>query len=264
MCLSAEARTEQLTARRVVILAPAAADVLERLGAGASVVGVTNSVVGFPEAVKVGTHLNPGVEKIASLRPGLIIATSRFNPDLAERMGAALFVYEPKTLDAIIANVRLLATEVGREEQGRALADELQAMLDGLAPPGRKPTVLYETRSNPLAIAKDNSVITDLLERAGMRYAYPESTGTLSAEYLMANQPEYYLYQDGPMNRNPVPPPERTGWENFRACSWKVNEFDFARPNTTLFETARILNNIINSENACAQGAETFQDHTRQ
>lgn len=231
----------------MVILAPAAADVLERLGAGSGVVGVTNSVEGFPAAVKVGTHLNPGVEKIASLRPELIITTSRFNPELAERMGAALFVYEPKTLDAIVENVRLLATEVGREEQGRALAEELQAVLDGLTQPDRKPTVLYETRSNPLAIAKDNSVIADLLERAGMRYAYPASTGTLSAEYLMANQPEYYIYQDGPMNRNPVAPAERSGWENFRARAWKVNEFDFARPNTTLFETARILNGIITS-----------------
>lgn len=247
-----------------MVLAPAAADVLERLGAGDSVVGVTDNVDGFPEAAKVGTHLNPGVEKIASLRPGLIIATSRFSPELAERMGAALFIYEPKTLDAIIENVRLLAAEAGREEQGRALAEELQAMLDGLVPPGRSPTVLYETRSNPLAIARDNSVTTDLLERAGMRYAYPESIGTLSAEYLMANQPEYYMYQDGPMNRNPVTPSERPRWGNFRACSWKVNEFDFARPNTTLFETARILNDIINSENPCAQGAETFQYHTRQ
>lgn len=246
-------------AERVVILAPAAADVLERLGAGGSVVGVTNSVNGFPGAAKVGTHLNPGVEKIASLRPGLIVATSRFNPELAGRMGGALFVYEPESLDEIIENVRLLSEKIGRKEQGRALADELQSVLDGLVLPARKPTVLYETRSNPLAIAKDGSVAKDLLERAGMRYAYAESAGTLSAEYLMGNQPEYYIYQDGPMNRNPAPPSGRPGWENFSACSWKVNEFDFARPNTKLFETVRILNDIINSENACAKGAEAFQ-----
>lgn len=236
---------------------------LERLGAGESVVGVTNSVSGFPAAATVGTHLNPGVETIASLKPSLIIATSRFNPELAERMGAALFVYEPNTLDEIVNDVRLLAVSIGKTEQGHMLADELQAVLDGLVQPSHSPTVLYETRSTPLAIAKDNSIIKDLLERAGMRYAYPKSTGTLSAEYLMANQPEYYIYQDGPMNRNPVPPAERLGWEGFRACSWKVNEFDFARPNTQLLETVRRLNDVINMENPCAMGIEAFLERAR-
>lgn len=244
---------------RVVILAPAAADVVERLGAGAYVVGVTNSVDSFPSAAKVGTHLNPGVEKIASLKPDLIVATSRFNPELAERMGAGIFVYEPKTMEGIIENIRLLADKIGKKEQGHILAGELQVTLDGLIQPQRKPAVLYETRSTPLAIAKDDTVIKDLLERSGMIYAYPENTGSLSAEYLLANQPEYYIYQDGPMNKNPVPPVERPGWENFKACYWKVNEFDFARPNTKIFETARILNGIINSDSPCVKGAELYQ-----
>ena len=255
LCLNGKAHAIE----KVVILAPAAADVLERLGCGDSVIGVTNSVSGFPLAVKVGTHLNPGVEKIASLMPSLIIATSSFNPEFAERMGAELFVYEPKTLDEILECVRVLSRKLDREEQGRILADALQTVLDGLKMPQHRPTVLYETRSAPLAIAKGNTVIRDLLERAGMRYALPGNTGGLSAEYLMLNQPEYYIYQDGPMNRNPVRPSERSGWDIFRACSWKVDEFAFARPNTELFETVRVLNSIINSEAPCAKGAAIYQ-----
>lgn len=243
----------------MVILAPAAADLFERLGAGSSVVGVTNSVSGFPSAARVGTHLSPGVEKMASLKPDLIVASSRFNPELAGRMGAELFVYDPKTLDEILADIRLLAVKLGRKERGDSLADTLQAVLDDLVPPPHRPTVLYETRSNPLTIAKGNTVIKDVLERAGMRYAYPENSGMISAEYLMAHQPEYYIYQDGPMNRNPTRPLSRPGWGSFKACSWKVNEFDFARPNTDLFETARILNGIINSDAPCAKGAEIYR-----
>jgi iron complex transport system substrate-binding protein len=262
LCLSPEAGPWSVAAtadRRVVILAPAAADLLERLGAGESVVGVTNSVNNFLAAAKVGTHLSPGVEKIASLRPGLIIATSRFNPELAERLGAELFVYEPKTLDEIVESARRLSRLLNREEQGRRLAGELESILASLVAPPNRPTALYETRSAPLSVAGGNTIIKDLLERAGLRYVHSANTGTMAAEYLMANQPEYYFYQDGPMNRNPVPPAERPGWENFRACAWKVDEFDFARPNTGLFETARLLNAALNAENPCARGTEIFR-----
>lgn len=255
MCLSVSA----LAAERVIVLAPAAADVLARLDAGGSVVGVTNSVSEFPGAAKVGTHLHPGVEKIASLKPDLIIANSRFNPELAERMGAELFVYEPRTLDEIIKNVRLLAGRLGRDEQGEALAAELQAVLDGLTMPQNPPTALYETRSTPVAVAKRNSVIKDLLERAGMKYVYEGTAGVVSVEYLLVNQPEYYIYQDGPMNRNPEPPRERRGWHRLKSCVWKVDEFDFARPNTRLFETVRTLNDVLNSNDPCARGAEIYK-----
>lgn len=244
---------------RVVILAPAAADLFERLGAAACVVGVTNGVDNFPAAAKVGTHLNPGIEKTASLRPGLIVAASRLNPELAGRMGAELFVYEPQSLEEIISLVRLLSGKIGRPEQGNALAGELRAVLDGLTPPARRPTVLYETRSAPLSLAGADSVIRDLLERAGFRYAHPGNSGLTSVEYLLHNQPDFYLYQEGPMNRNPLPPKDRPGWGNFRACAWKVDEFAFARPNTGLFETALRLNEALNSADPCARGDEVFR-----
>ena len=264
LCLSArlsfplETVPDAIAAKRIVILSPAAADILLRLDAGSRVVGVTGSVQEFPAAVKVGTHLNPGIEKIASLKPDLIIASSRFDPELAGRMGANLFLYEPKTLDDIITAVRALSDAVGKKEAGTRLAAGLQAVLDGLKQPPHTPAVLYETRSTPVAVAKKHTVIRDVLERAGMRYAFPESTGAVSLEYLMAHQPEYYIYQEGPMNRNPVPPSERPGWEHFGSCAWKVNEFDFARPNTRLFETVKLLNDLLHTDAPCDRGKAVY------
>ena len=254
LCLSANA----IAAERIVVLAPAAADILLRLDAGNRVVGVTGSVEEFPAAVKVGTHLNPGIEKTASLKPDLIIASSRFDPELAGRMGARLFLYEPKTLDDIVSAVRALADAVGKQQEGARLAADLQAVLDGLKQPAHAPTVLYESRSTPVAVAKKHTVIRDVLERAGMRYAFQESTGAVSLEYLMAHQPEYYIYQEGPMNRNPVPPSQRQGWEHFASCTWKVNEFDFARPNTRLFETVQNLNALLHTDAPCDRGRAVY------
>lgn len=244
----------------MVVLAPAAADVLYRIGASDSVVGVTNNVTEFPEAVKVGTHLNPGVEKVVSLRPSLLITTSVFDPELVRRMGAEHFVYEPQTLREIIDDVRILAAKLEKEEEGEALASALEKILEGLRPPGERASALYETRSNPLSIARDNTIMRNILETAGLRYAYPQSNGVISAEYLLAHQPDFYIYQEGPMNRNPVPPRERTGWERFRSCAWKVDEFEFARPNTKVFDTVRELNAILTSENPCAAGARRYPE----
>lgn len=252
LTLSAEAK------ERVVVLAPAAADVIFRLGAGDSVVGVTNSVTEFPNATQVGTHLNPGIETVASLKPTLIISSSRFDPEMSSRMGAEHFVYEPKTLDAIIEDIRILAQKLGCEAQGEALALSLEQALLGLTLPENPPTVLYETRSTPLAVAKEHSIMKDILERAGLKYAYPQSSGIISAEYLLANQPDFYLYQVGPMNKNPVPPLERPGWNTLKSCLWKVEELAFARPNTQVFQTVLELNEILNSDSICQTGMKRY------
>lgn len=255
LCLSAKAPAVE----RVVILAPAAADIMIRLDAGSSVVGVTNNVTDFPQATRVGTHLNPGVEKIASLRPSLIVGGPRFDPALAERMGVEFFLYDPKSLEAILDRTLALSRKLGKEQEGVALTKELRAMLDGLNLPAHRPTVLFETRSGPLSLAREYSVTKDILERAGMRYAYPKTSETISVEYLIANQPDIYLYQEGPMNKNPIPPHDRQGWSAFRACAWKVDEFAFSRPNTRLFETVRTLNSILNAPDPCAKGLKIYQ-----
>ena len=249
---------DALAEERVVILAPSAVDIVERLGAGESVVGVTNSVAEFPEAMRVGTHISPGLELIASLKPTLIIATSRFSPEAAARTGAALFIYEPKDLESIIAACEALGAKLGRKNEAKLLVLKLESILEEIMPVKNSPTVLYELRSNPLSVAKDNSIIKSMLETAGMRYTFSGNAGTLSAEYLLVNQPDYYIYQEGPMNKNPVEPIKRPGWKNFRACTWKVNELEFARANTQIFERVRELNKLLAGPSPCDEGRKLY------
>ena len=87
LCPACNARAE--AQERLVILAPAAADVVNRLGAADLVIGVTNSVAEFPQAARVGTHRGPEIEKIAALKPTLLITTAEFDPALAQRLGSA-------------------------------------------------------------------------------------------------------------------------------------------------------------------------------
>jgi iron complex transport system substrate-binding protein len=248
-------------AERIVILAPAAADIVHKLGAGGSVVGVTDTVAEFALAARVGTHLNPGIETIAALRPDLIIAAPRFPPELAERIGAALFVYDPGTLEDILHVIKDLAIRIGRERQGEELVLALRNMLDGLRTPPGAPGVVYEVRANPLSVARRDSLVVDVLKRAGLRPALPETSGMLSVEYLLVHQPDIYIYQIGPMNKNPLPPPDRPGWSTLGSCVWRVNEFEFSRANSRTFETVRQLNEIMNSGDICARGRDMYADH---
>ncbi len=242
MCLLSSVRAQE----RVVILAPAAADVVSRLGAGDFVVGVTSSVEDFPTAESVGTHRQPEIEKIAALRPTLLIAARDFDPALAERLGAELFIYDPADLAGITTAMRDLAARLGREKEGQTLAEYIAVLLSQTdsAPP-RRPTVLYEVRAEPLSVAGSRTVIRDLLEKAGFEYAHKGSSGLISAEYLLAHQPDYYIYQIGPMNKNPVPPNKRPGWENLKSHIWKVDELKFARPNIAMFETLVELSKVL-------------------
>ena len=242
LCLLSSVRAQE----RVVILAPAAADVVSRLGAGDFVVGVTSSVEDFPAAESVGTHRQPEIEKIAALRPTLLIAARDFDPTLAERLGAELFIYDPADLAGITTAMRDLAARLGREKEGQTLAEYIAVLLSQTdsAPP-RRPTVLYEVRAEPLSVAGSRTVIRDLLEKAGFEYAHKGSSGLISAEYLLAHQPDYYIYQIGPMNKNPVPPNKRPGWENLKSHIWKVDELKFARPNIAMFETLVELSKVL-------------------
>ena len=245
LCLISSARAQE----RVVILAPAAADVVSRLGAGELVVGVTSSVKDFPAAESVGTHRQPEIEKIAALKPTLLIATRDFDPALAERLGAELFSYDPTSLAEITVAMRELAVRLGREKEGRALAEYIAVLLGQIDPdPAHRPTVLSEVRAEPLSVAGSRTVVRDLLEKAGFQYAHKGTSGLISVEYLLTHQPDYYIYQVGPMNKNPVPPNERPGWENLKSHIWKVDELKFARPNIQMFETLVELSKVLRSE----------------
>ena len=244
---------------RIVILAPAAADSVQKLGLDGAVVGVTSRVEEFPLAARVGTHRNPGIENIAALRPTLIIAPARFGGE--GRFGAQTIVYEPRSLQGILDALRQIGKATGKEAEAESLA----ASLAGAIPPGtasgkgnKGPTVLYETRSVPLAFAAQGSFLANLLGSAGFSYVFRGSGGEASAEMVIAEPPQFYIYQVGPMNKNPVPPKERAGWEQLGSCVWEVDELAFARPNTASFALVEALHAILNGPEPCEAGRAFF------
>src|SRR2546430_102574 len=116
--------------RRIVSLAPNLTETLFALGLGDRVVGDTDFCDYPPEAKNrehVGGPVTPNLEKIAQLRPDLVLATRSGGNRLStvqslETLGLAVFATDPHSMDEVIASTEHIAEIAGAGEQGRNAA----------------------------------------------------------------------------------------------------------------------------------------------
>lgn len=169
---------------RIVSTSPSITETLFALGLGSRVVGVSQfcrypaEVAGLP---KVGPFLTPDPERIAALRPDLVILHSIAN-GIDRRLTALdipFAVVQRGTMDSVMASIRIIGAAAGVTSRAEALVADLVRRLDRLrqsAPPGSRPTVLFiiGRRSGMLAdlvAVGHDAYLDDLIEAAGGRNA---------------------------------------------------------------------------------------------
>jgi len=123
--------------RRIVSLAPSVTEVLFAVGAGDLVVGVTDWCAWPPEAralPKVGGHVDPNIEVVASLRPDLVVlevaateARARF-----ERLGLTILAVEHRDLEGVLESLTVVGEACGTAETAEALRRSLTARLEAV------------------------------------------------------------------------------------------------------------------------------------
>ena len=238
--------TSSFAAERVVLLAPAAADIIARLDAGALVVGKTRNVEEFPQATEIGSHIRPNLEIIASLKPDLLVISSNrfFSQEMAAKVGAKTFFYNPTSLEEILSQTGQLASLLGREGQGKRLIEAQRQKLTQVKPLKSTPKVIYEITATPLTIAGTGSILADLVKAAGGELVSGGERKLLrfNPEGVLALQPKVYIWQVGPMNQNPTPPAERGEYRLLKADYLKVDELQYSRANTASFDDVLELN----------------------
>ncbi|MGE0746020.1 MAG: ABC transporter substrate-binding protein [Rhodospirillales bacterium] len=111
------------------------------------------------------------VEEIAALRPDLVIAgrfTARAATAMLKRLGYPVLELDvPETVDAVRAQIVLVADALGEAERGAALAAELDRRLAAVPPPaGARPTAAV-FRADGFTVGP-GSLIDVLLDRAGL------------------------------------------------------------------------------------------------
>ncbi|WED28713.1 ABC transporter substrate-binding protein [Vibrio sp. DW001] len=234
---------------KIVLLAPAAGDILIKLDARNKVVGITRSNEDFPQAMKIGSHIKPNIELIKGLAPDLIVISSNrfFSDHLAEKVGADVIRYDPSNLEGILTGIERFGVLLERESQAEQLIQKLTQISDQLQPVTEVPSVVYEITESPYIIAGRGNIINDIIRVAGGKLVAPADRKLLkfNIESVLIEDPDYYLYQVGPMNKNPTPPSDRPNFTMLNSRVVQVNQLEFSRANTKTFTLALELNQLF-------------------
>jgi iron complex transport system substrate-binding protein len=238
----------QAPARRVISLYGAFAEMLYAIGAGPSLIARTQADEIPPEIRKlpaVGTHMRPNVEMLVGLKPDLVVqSASRRSAtpemDAVANAGIPVAIFSPKTLEGIFSTMERLGVLTGREDEARAAVDDLRKRLKAIKAKVEKvekrPRVFFEVRAEPLAAAGKDSIVQEILTAAGAENVVSIDAGIAryGFELLLRDDPDFYIVQSGPMNKNPPDPKNRSHFDQLRAVREGrvlfVDELLFSRP----------------------------------
>jgi iron complex transport system substrate-binding protein len=186
---------------RIVSLAPAITETLFEIGAGDSVIAVSDycdSPAAARTRQRVGTSITPNYEAIARLSPTLVLGESNVSARVRELEALARTRLLPwLTLPEITSSIRELGQLTGRTQPAEALAKRLSARLS-VPEPQNGPRVLlvlgnesYE--ASEIWFIRKNSLHGAALAAAGARNAVAETVSgppRLSTERLLQLDPD--------------------------------------------------------------------------
>jgi iron complex transport system substrate-binding protein len=160
---------------RIVSLTCSNTEIVCALGAGHELVGVDDHS-DFPIEIvarlpRVGPDLSVDIERIAALRPDLVLASLTVpgherNVAALETAGLRFLAPEPRTLGDVYADIRLIGAALGRERESEALIASMKRQIVPISPEWR-PRVLVEWWPKPIIVPGRQSWATDLIEAAG-------------------------------------------------------------------------------------------------
>ena len=210
---------------RVVSTAPDATETVYALAPGALVgrsayCNYPPEVVGLPI---VGDFSNPDPERIAALRPDLVIVTGMEQAPLLAKLdalGIPAYVYFPGSLAELKRDFLELGGLLGNPEGGERLAGELENAIDDArerAEGGGRPRVYIEICGDPPMAACSGSLIDDLVTAAGGVNVFddlPRPYHNVTPEQVLVADPDIVLLCDG--LTAPETAARRTGWGDMR------------------------------------------------
>lgn len=217
-------------ARRIASYSPAATRILVDLGRADRLAGATRWCELPPghSAARICDAFEPELERLATLRPDLIVLPRLANPLLAERLRAAgmrVTVLAAESPDSPAADIRLLGDLTDAGER----AAELTTARHLLRPPsGRRVLIIWDG-----VLAGPESYLSWVIRAAGAR---PSPTHGLwpewDAEAVALTNPDLVLYLHDAGPALPRPSKARTEeWRNLpglrsTACSAKGYIFE--------------------------------------
>jgi iron complex transport system substrate-binding protein len=191
-------------AMRIVTLAPNAAELVAAAGAGDRVVGVIkgpDQPASFRDRVVVGDVNGLDLERIVALAPDLIVTwpwTTPAQVDLLRHRGVAVFVVDPRTIDAIATDIERLGRVTGTEGAAQAAASRFRAQVrdatSDVEPPRLR--VFYEVSDMPLFTLGGQHLVSQAIERCGGENVFARLSlpaPQVNVESVLAANPQVIL-----------------------------------------------------------------------
>lgn len=207
---------------RIVSLSPAITESLYLLGLGESVIGVTtycNKPGQARTKEKVGTVMQPNLEKILKLRPDLVLAMTLTDPRSIQKMrelGLNVVTFTIADTFSDLCDVFLqIGRTTGRSEEAARLVGTARARVDTIRRRTArlpKPGVLVQIGSKPFFVATKDVFMNDFIEFAGATNVFRDvSSGSVGREEAVLRDPDVILIVTmGLSARN-----ERLAWKRF-------------------------------------------------
>jgi len=253
-------------AQRIISLYGAYSEILFAIGAGDRLVARTRADR-FPPSIldkpSVGTHLRPNMELVLGLQPDLIInAVGRKHGHEVIRQiqqkGFTVAVFQPRNFPELFSVIDRLGILTGEEANAQALVNGQSSRLRQidlrLAKSKDRPKVFFEVRYPNLLGAGQGSIVNDVILKAGGLNCLPNAKKLvrINIESLIDYNPDVYVVQKGPMNRNPGSPVSRPNFQVLKAVQqgrvFFVDEYIFSRPGPRSVEAVEKLAAYLHPE----------------
>jgi len=185
---------------RIVCLTEETTETIYLLGEQARIVGISGFTVRPPEArrekPKVSAFTSAKLDKIAALKPDLVLGFSDLQADIAAdlvRRGIEVHVFNHRTVADIFRMIAMLGGMLGVEAKTRALIAELEAGLDQVraaaAKLPRHPRVYFEEWDEPQI--SGIAWVSELVGIAGGVDIFPElAKESLAKQRIVADPAE--------------------------------------------------------------------------
>ncbi|MEC4724952.1 cobalamin-binding protein [Shewanella sp. D64] len=193
-------------AKRVIALSPHAVEMLYAIGAGETILATTDHA-DFPAAAldipRIGGYHGVQIERIIELNPDLVLVWGSGNKaediERIKELGFKVFNSDPKSLEAVASELRVLGELTGHEDKANKIADRYLADLTelrkrNLAKPEVK--VFYQLWSTPLMTVSKNSWIQQIIQVCHGDNVYFDAASDypqVSLEAVLLKMPEVIL-----------------------------------------------------------------------
>jgi iron complex transport system substrate-binding protein len=200
---------ESSAPQRIVTLAPNSAEIICLLGAGDSIVGVSKFCVYPPELKdrpRVGGLFDPDLERIAALKPDLVVLRGRSDSveELCRRRGISVYHDRTERLRDVETCILELGKRLGRMEEAKERVERFHDRLDAVrrrVADKPRPRVLLTVSRSPDGLGDvlttgRGTFLHDMLQTAGgsnvfghLEMDWPQVSG----ESIIARQPEVII-----------------------------------------------------------------------